>query len=97
MKILYCWRCNMDVPMLDEQEFAKIEEVYPKRMTGPNLMERLKLTCQIYNEITGSTETNPNMVVHHRISMYGPQCPTCHKPFRTPQATKCVGCGWQKT
>ena len=24
-RILYCWRCDMDLPMLDEDEWAKFE------------------------------------------------------------------------
>ncbi len=24
MKVLWCWRCGMDVPMLDEQEFEAV-------------------------------------------------------------------------
>jgi hypothetical protein len=30
-RMLYCWRCKMDVPMLDEQEWGRIEEMLCKR------------------------------------------------------------------
>jgi hypothetical protein len=48
---------------------------------------------ELYEKITGFKETNPNALFHHRLSIYGPSCGTCHKPLRTPQATSCAACG----
>jgi len=28
MKIIWCWRCKMDVPMLHDEEFKKAKELY---------------------------------------------------------------------
>ena len=28
MKIMYCWRCGLDVAMLDENEFPLVENLY---------------------------------------------------------------------
>ncbi|MBL0698430.1 hypothetical protein [Comamonas sp. JC664] len=25
MKVMWCWRCGMDIPMLDEEEFERIQ------------------------------------------------------------------------
>ena len=34
MKLLYCWRCKAVVPMLEEQEFARLEDVYRSAVRG---------------------------------------------------------------
>ena len=47
-----------------------------------------------YEMFMGVEETNPNSVYHHRFSLYGPPCPDCGKPLRTPQAKLCAACGW---
>ncbi len=32
MQIMWCWRCKMDVPMLDEEEFAVVSNLYSQGM-----------------------------------------------------------------
>jgi hypothetical protein len=32
MKMLYCWRCKIDVPMLDEDEFAIVSQLYSESL-----------------------------------------------------------------
>jgi hypothetical protein len=32
MKVMWCWRCQVEVPMLDEEEFAAIEKLYSEGM-----------------------------------------------------------------
>src|SRR5271165_941925 len=96
MKILWCWRCKMEIPMLDEDEFKLVtskrgaKEGESKndmweRLFGPVLRE--------YERITGFHETNPNAVYHHRLSLYGPPCVNCGKPLRTTRARFCAACG----
>lgn len=46
-----------------------------------------------YALFTGVRETNPNAVWHHIIKLYGPPCPHCGKPLRTPVARWCPACG----
>lgn len=82
MKVLWCWRCKMKLPMLDESEFALVES----KTRQEALAE--------FNRLTGFNETNINAVWHHRISLYGPPCPQCGKVLRTPVAFKCFECGY---
>ncbi len=46
-----------------------------------------------YYEITGYRETDPDLLWHHRVALFGPPCTTCGKPLRTPRAKMCVECG----
>lgn len=98
MKIRYCWRCRMDVPMLDEEE-GKIaskllaEGFREARNTKKNIPEKFRKLLDYYNELTGFKETNPNAIMHHFIDMYGPDCENCGKPYRTETATFCPKCG----
>jgi len=48
---------------------------------------------EMYRLLTGFVETNPNAVFHHEVAQYGPPCPQCGKPLRTPQARFCAACG----
>jgi hypothetical protein len=106
-KLLYCWRCRMDVPMLDDAEW---EQVVPHLMDA---IARIKDYRQMhssalfdvqnqgfgrdalekYHEITGFTETNVNALWHHRVSQFGPPCSSCGRPLRTPRASFCAECG----
>lgn len=104
MKVLWCWRCRMDIPMLDEEEFARVAPLYAEsarrslalkaaRERGDTAAGLLPRICAEYERLTGFHETNPNAVMHHRLSLYGPPCVTCGKPLRTPQARHCAACG----
>lgn len=90
MKILWCYRCKMDMPMLDEAEWRLVES-----KMFPVTRSRLQDGLAEYNRITGLNETNVNAVFHHQISLYGPPCPRCGKVLRTPVAYKCFECGHQ--
>ncbi|HEV2322457.1 MAG TPA: hypothetical protein VGS10_00780 [Terracidiphilus sp.] len=94
------------MPMLDEQEYAEITSLYQagvqsvkdyRTQTGAPLSavplaERFSAMLTRYKEMTGYTETNPNAVMHHRLSLYGPPCSNCGKPLRTPKAKLCGSC-----
>ena len=109
MKILWCWRCKMEVPMLDETEFGKVHAVQTAAvrsirdfrkthilpLDGVDVAYFMAPVCAAYTKITGFPETNANAVHHHRLSLYGPPCPECGKPFRTPQAGFCAECGYR--
>jgi len=108
MQMMYCWRCQMDMPMLDEDEFKIIKRLYSDgiRTTKeirqkynlaldecPPAKERFQPLLKKYFEMTGFEETVPAAIMHHRISQYGPPCKHCGKPLRTPAATFCASCG----
>jgi hypothetical protein len=109
-KLLYCWRCKMDVPMLDEVEW---EQVLPnltgavdeiKRYRDAQGVTLAKAKDQVYGkgaldkyyQITGFRETNVNAIWHHRISNFGPPCAMCGRSLRTPRAKFCAECGGQR-
>lgn len=103
-KVLYCWRCGMDIPMLEEHEWEKMAPLLSlariKRYgeeRGVGLAEARRIweqeTLDAYFEMTGFRETNTNALWHHRVSLFGPPCASCGKPLRTPVARFCAECG----
>ena len=104
---MWCWRCQIELPMLDEEEFAAVSAVMSQCMRaasafrqeqslpseGLKVADRFKPALDLYQEITGFAETNANAIWHHRISDYGPDCGACGRPLRTPQAKRCLDCG----
>ncbi len=105
----YCWRCRMQVPLLDEDEWQEIHPLLRagmrdlkeyRKQTHASLLEALKKNQGLpalvkYKELTGYTETNINAIWHHRRSDFGPECPACGKLFRTPRAKLCAECGYR--
>ncbi len=106
-KTLYCWRCKIDVPMLDEQEWQqvlpllcdRIEQIKRYRLQNDvSLAEANKAAYRDdaltkYFQLTGFDETNVNALWHHRLGLFGPPCDACGKPLRTPSAKLCAECG----
>jgi len=99
MKIRYCWRCRMDVPMLDKEEgeiasklFAEGFQEIKNSLKAP-IKQNFKKLLDYYNGLTGFEETNPNAIMHHFVEMYGPDCENCGKPYRTETAAFCPKCG----
>jgi DNA-directed RNA polymerase subunit RPC12/RpoP len=106
-KMLYCWRCKREVPMLDEHEWELIKPGLTetqegikahRKAHGTSLREALVRVygsgaLRRYFELTGFREANINAILHHRLSQFGPPCATCGKPLRTPRAKLCVECG----
>jgi hypothetical protein len=111
MKMLWCWRCQQEMPMLETAEFvlvwnarqagvAVVEEeakrlgkkIVPMQLAG--VARRLQPMLEMYKLLTGFEETNPNAIMHHVADQYGPPCPQCHKPLRTPEARFCAACGF---
>ena len=106
MQRLWCWRCKCDMPMLDEQEYAEVTALFrggmrnlknaraetEEALKSVPLSEHFGAMLKRYEAITGFRETNPNAVMHHRLSLYGPLCERCGKPLRTPKAKLCGSC-----
>ncbi|WP_434346614.1 hypothetical protein ACN6A1_35195 [Myxococcus virescens] len=98
MKVLWCWRCRMDLPMLDEEEFARIHLLLQRKQLRneagiSSLKHAFAPALREYERLTGFRETNINAVLHHRLILFGPPCTACGKPLRTPQARYCAACG----
>jgi hypothetical protein len=104
MKVLWCWRCRQDMPMLDEDEYQQIWQLYgdcmhrfveKRRAAGGQLTinEVFEPVRKEYERMTGMADCHENAIMHHRTSIYGPPCRVCGKPLRTPRAKFCAACG----
>ena len=95
MRWQWRWRCQQDMPMLDEEEFARVDRLYRDGFGPPRrtLEERFAPVSREYARLTGYPDCHPNAVMHHRLSLFGPPCTACSKPLRTPQAAYCAACG----
>ena len=110
MKILYCWRCKQDVPMLDEAEYAQVSAVYMHCLESVKQYRRDHNTSlqdtpvdalfeparRAYEELTG-VPCHHDHIKYHCIARYGPPCPACGKPLRTSEAAFCAACGHRVT
>ena len=108
MQKLWCWRCQMDVAMLEEREFFEMADLYSEAMEGtkrfrentgadlkhPTINDLFKPVRDKYEQLTGMKESNHNAIVHHRLALYGAPCTRCGKPLRTPKAKFCASCGF---
>src|SRR5580658_4709651 len=90
MKMLWCWRCKAEMPMLNEEEFQRVTLL--RNRSGIGFKGMFGAMLEEYERITGYRETNGNAVFHHRLAMYGPPCAKCGKPLRTPRAKLCGWC-----
>jgi hypothetical protein len=104
---LYCWRCEMVLPMLDEEEWARLEPLLVasiesiqryRRQHGVSLDDvpipkMYWSALSMFQKITGVAEIKPQALWHHRRSNLGADCIHCGKPLRTPQANLCAACG----
>jgi histone deacetylase complex regulatory component SIN3 len=97
MKNLWCWRCKLEIPMLDEEEFSYAQKLYREVIQNTKLTKdpklRFKPLLEYYHQLTRYEETEPDAIMHHRIALYGQTCEKCGKPYRTPMASFCAACG----
>jgi rubrerythrin len=109
-RTVYCWRCRMDLPMLTEEEWARVSphlvgaieqikryrEEHQSSLAEANAKGFGREALRLYAELTGFNETNANALFHHRLSLYGPPCRNCGKLLRTPIASYCPMCGTER-
>lgn len=105
MQILWCWRCKTDMPMLDENEFETVQQLYTsstqrakqfREETGASIREAQICYASVqqeYERITGLPNCDPHAIMHHRLSWLGQPCRVCGKPLRSPEGKRCVECG----
>jgi hypothetical protein len=77
---------------------VSVDAKHFRQKHGPTLgetpiQEIFRPVREAYKQVTGMDEANPNAVMHHRLSLYGPACEFCGKPLRTPRASLCAACG----
>ena len=77
--------CVGEVQRFRERHSAALGETLVTRLMQPVLNE--------YQRITGADGDDPDHVLKHRLSLYGPPCRACGLPLRTPQAAICAACG----
>src|SRR5260370_31394012 len=92
MKLLWCWRCKAEMPMLDESEFSIVVSKRGAGGEGDSPSGQYGAALAEYERITGHKETNFAAIWHHRLALYGPPCKSCGKPLRTPQPKLCGSC-----
>jgi hypothetical protein len=94
--------------MFDEDEFQSIQDGYTIGALGVKVSRLLNArplemgdrdailseVAPRYRKITGLSSEVPQDVLKHRLSLIGPPCNSCGKELRTPQAKKCVECGY---
>jgi hypothetical protein len=104
MKLLWCWRCKLEVPMLDDEEFRRavldrtpISEFLADPTSDMGILKNqwADRMIEVYEQVTGVREQNWEKVFHHRLADYGPPCSNCGKPLRTPRARYCAACGFR--
>ena len=100
MEFKWCWRCQEKVPMLNSEEYKIAHKLFGEAMknlkSARTKEQRFEPLLDYYEKITGIRETNPNAIMHHATSLFGPDCPDCLKPLRTKDARYCVECGFGK-
>ena len=107
MKMQYCWRCRMEVPMLDEDEYSSIAALYDecrqavkdyRRDHGTTLWETpvvdiFQPVREEYERLTGWQDMYHGAIIRHRLASFGPPCEQCGRPLRTAKAVFCAECG----
>jgi len=87
--------------MLNDEEFSELKSLYDEIRTGrlqllPFYPDPREYVVNAYEHMTGYRANHGKTFFHHRISIYGPPCPQCDLPLRTPRAKLCPKCGWHR-
>ncbi len=83
--------------LTDDLELVK----QTRKQTGIGIKEAIDKTCPVslikFRELTGESVEDFNLIYHHRLSNYGPECKKCGRLLRTPAAQFCADCGTERT
>ena len=105
-KLYYCWRCEIEMPFLDDNEWRQISPLLGNAIAAikdyrienkcdlATARENVKPEAmKLFEELTGMPGIHFEVIQHHRRSEWGPECKNCGNLFRTPKASACVNCG----
>ena len=96
MEIHYCWRCDAELPFLDETEYSIIKPLLGIPVLIDRDTEEWRLLNQIpldiFESITGHRLSERSDIHHHRLSLMGPECPDCGHLLRSTKAAFCANC-----
>jgi hypothetical protein len=108
MKTYYCWKCQKDLPFLDESEWSRVEPHLTQGMMDiKNYREahgadiktaRDAVTSKamsLFEEISGVGGVHADIIRHHRLLLWGTECNNCGWLLRSPNAKHCANC-WHK-
>lgn len=105
MKHYYCWRCECEMPFLEEHEWGKLPSTHDamKEIKQYRLDHKCDLITarqfaepyqmKVFEEITGMKYVHFDVIAHHRLSDWGPECKSCGHLLRSSHATICIECG----
>lgn len=91
MKLLWCWRCKAEVPMLDQDEWGRFSSLSHKGPDGNRKQQMYALALREYERITDVQENDPDVLRDRVLSNHGPG-EKYGKPLRTPNAKMCASC-----
>jgi hypothetical protein len=76
------------------EELNRQRELTPIQESGPRPSHFQPLQ-EAYEKVTGLKfdGDEPKMILHYRISYYGPPCPYCGRLLRNKRAKQCFVCG----
>ena len=107
MKVYFCWKCERELPFLDEIEWTEIapmitsgkdELVEYRNLHNCDLATaRANVTPEVskrFECITGYAGIHFDIIAHHRLSDWGAECSRCGSLLRTNKARFCAACGW---
>jgi len=99
--LTYSYRLRAMVPMLTDEEYREVigdpatlyfqVKMFVSRHGWWTEMKHP--AADRFRERTGVTLHHTFWLLHVRRSDYGPDCPSCGKPYRTPRARFCAECG----
>jgi DNA-directed RNA polymerase subunit RPC12/RpoP len=106
MKLLWCWRCGKEMPMLDEQEYTQASRLFGECATATKEFRQhrhVPLDSAIserdfrpirdwHKQLTGA-DCHRDAIMHHRLASLGDPCRICGKPLRSPRAKMRAACG----
>jgi len=62
MKMLWCWRCKAEVPMLDDDEWRRVSSLFHTGTEGTSKEPMYAPALLEYERITSFHEINPNVL-----------------------------------